>query len=39
MQISVPNTPLSSNATILNGMYQVISFGIGYSPREKHLKK
>jgi hypothetical protein len=39
MQISVPNTPLSSNATILNGLNQVISFGIGYSPREKHLKK
>jgi len=31
--------PISSNATILNSMYQVISFGIGYSPREKHLKK
>jgi hypothetical protein len=39
LQISVPNTPISSNATILNGLYQVISFGIGYSPREKHLKK
>jgi hypothetical protein len=39
MQISVPNTPLSSNATILNGLNQVISFGIGYSPRDKHLKK
>jgi hypothetical protein len=39
MQASVPNTPLGSNATILNGLNQVISFGIGYSPREKHLRK
>jgi hypothetical protein len=39
LQTSAPNTPLSSNATILNGLNQVISFGIGYSPREKHLKK
>jgi hypothetical protein len=39
LQTPAPNTPLSSNATILNGMYQMISFGIGYSPREKHLKK
>jgi hypothetical protein len=39
MQISAPNTPLSSNTTILNGLNQVISFGIGYSPREIHLRK
>jgi hypothetical protein len=39
LQTSVPNTPLSSNATILNGLNQVISFGIGYSPREIHLRK
>ena len=39
LQTSAPNTPLSSNATILNGLNQVISFGIGYSPRETHLKK
>jgi len=39
LQTSAPNTPLSSNATILNGLNQVISFGIGYSPRDKHLKK
>jgi len=38
-QISVPNTPLNSNASILSGINQVISFGIGYSPREKRLKK
>jgi hypothetical protein len=39
LQTSVPNTPLGSNAAILNGLNQVISFGIGYSPREKHLRK
>jgi hypothetical protein len=39
LQTSAANTPLSSNPTILNGLNQVISFGIGYSPREKHLKK
>jgi hypothetical protein len=39
-QSSNLQTPVpGSNATILNSMYQVISFGIGYSPREKHLKK
>ncbi len=32
-------TSSSANVNILNGMYQVISFGIGYSPREKHLNK
>ena len=39
LQTSVPNTPFSSNATILNGLNQVISFGIGYSPREWRFKK
>jgi hypothetical protein len=39
LQTSAPNTPLNSNATILNGLNQVISFGIGYSPREIHLRK
>jgi hypothetical protein len=39
LQLSVPNTPLSSNAIILNGLNQVISFGIGYSPRELRFKK
>lgn len=39
MQITAPNTTSSINRNILNGLYQVISFGIGYSPRETHLKK
>jgi hypothetical protein len=39
LQIAVPNAPLSYNANILNGMYQVIGFGIGYSPREIRLMK
>jgi hypothetical protein len=40
-QITGGGTTLSnsSNANILSGLYQVISFGIGYSPREKHLNK
>jgi len=39
MQTPASTTPSGSSANILNSMYQVISFGIGYSPREKHLKK
>ena len=40
-QITGGGTTLSNsaNANILSGLYQVISFGIGYSPREKHLNK
>jgi hypothetical protein len=39
LQITSQNSSSSYNANILNGLYQVIGFGIGYSPREKHLKK
>jgi hypothetical protein len=39
LQIAVPNSPLSYNANILNGLNQVIGFGIGYSPREMHFRK
>jgi hypothetical protein len=38
-QISAQNQQSSYNTYILNGINQVISFGIGYSPREKRLKK
>jgi hypothetical protein len=38
-QISAQNQQSSYNTNILNGINQVISFGIGYSPREKRLKK
>jgi len=37
--ITVPNTPISSSVNILSGLYQVIGFGIGYSPRELRFKK
>jgi hypothetical protein len=30
---------IQNSANILNGMYQVIGFGIGYSPREKYFRK
>lgn len=30
---------LGYNSNILSGVYQVIGFGIGYSPREVHLRK
>jgi hypothetical protein len=33
------NTLLNSNANILNGLDQVISFGFGYSPKDKRFKK
>ena len=36
---SVQNTSLNSNTNILNGMEQMISFGIGYSPKEKRFKQ
>jgi hypothetical protein len=39
VQISTPILQLTGNANILNGMYQVIGFGIGYSPREKRFKR
>lgn len=39
LQIAAPNTPSTYNANILNGLNQVIGFGIGYSPRETHLKQ
>jgi hypothetical protein len=38
LEITVPNTPLNYNIHVLNGLNQVISFGIGYSAREIHLK-
>jgi hypothetical protein len=40
-QISGGGTTISysANENILNGMYQVISFGIGYSPRERRIGK
>jgi hypothetical protein len=38
-QLTLQNQHASHNTNVLNGMYQVISFGIGYSPREKQLKK
>jgi hypothetical protein len=30
---------LQNSANVLNSLSQVIGFGIGYSPRETHLKK
>ncbi|MGD0800039.1 MAG: hypothetical protein ABR906_01860 [Terracidiphilus sp.] len=30
---------LNYNSTVLNGVYQVISFGIGYSPRDRRFGK
>jgi membrane peptidoglycan carboxypeptidase len=39
LQTAVPNTPLSYNTNILNGLNQVMSFGIGYSPREMRFRK
>jgi hypothetical protein len=35
MQITVLNLPTN----LLSGLYQVVGFGIGYSPQEMHLKK
>jgi hypothetical protein len=34
-----PPISFSTNANILNGVEQVIGFGIGYTPREIHLRK
>ena len=39
MQIAVQNTSLGYNTNILNGLTQVIGFGVAYSPREIHLRK
>jgi hypothetical protein len=39
LQIAVPNTPVGYDTNILNGLNQMIGFGIGYSPRETRLKK
>jgi hypothetical protein len=33
------STPSSSSGNALSGLWQVASFGIGYSPREKHVNK
>jgi hypothetical protein len=33
------SSPLQNSANVLNGLNQVIAFGIGYSPREIRLKK
>jgi len=35
----LPSPFSGSSVTILNGVSQVLAFGIGYSPRETHLKK
>jgi hypothetical protein len=37
LNLTAQNTTNSTN--IVNGLYQVIGFGIGYSPREAHLKQ
>lgn len=39
LNLTAQNTTLNYNATVLNGLNQVIGFGIGYSPRETHLKQ
>ena len=36
---SIGISTLGYNENLLNGLYQVIGFGIGYSPREMHFKK
>jgi hypothetical protein len=33
------SSSIVNSATILNGLDQSLSFGIGYSPREVHLRK
>jgi hypothetical protein len=39
LQVAVSNTSLSSNTNILNGLDHVVSFGFGYSPKDKRFKK
>lgn len=36
---SLQISALGYNSNLLGGLYQVIGFGIGYSPQEKHLEK
>jgi hypothetical protein len=39
VQVTVTNTSLGYQTNILNGLSQLIGFGIGYSPREMHFKR
>ena len=32
------SSSIQNSASILSGLYQVLGFGIGYSPREIHLR-
>ncbi len=38
-QVAVPNSPLGYTTNVLNGLTQVIGFGISYSPRDKRFKR